>query len=144
MTMSASHFSKCYIRHCCTDKVSAAGCCKASSAQSPSLQGQDTTQRNYATNPSSENLLLRYWTQIKRVSGSLCLRWLLAMQNDCIQLYWSETQELQKYDTDEFPSFGSSTPIFGGRKEIFRWKMLWRVITFFNMNQFHSVNFTQQ
>ncbi len=39
------------------------------------------------------------------------------MQNDCIQLYWSETQELQKYDTDEFPSFGSSTPIFWGEKK---------------------------
>lgn len=38
------------------------------------------------------------------------------MQNDCIQLYSSETQELQKYDTDEFPSFGGTHQFFCEKK----------------------------
>ncbi len=42
------------------------------------------------------------------------------MQNDCIHLYSSETQELQKYDTDEFLSFGSTHQFFVGEKKLFR------------------------
>lgn len=70
------------------------------------------------------------------------------MQNDCIHLYSSETQELQKYDTDEFLSFGSTHQFLWEKKIIqvknalksFKELKLFegKEVTFFNSNFFFS------